>query len=76
MSVRSDKSKQVDVSDPASVLSEAAATDAALGEGNAYCELTDERTKTFLPLFPICAECPCFNSVCRRREPRQSAEGE
>ena len=38
MSIRSDKSKKTtDVSDPATVLTEAASTDAALGEGNAYC---------------------------------------
>lgn len=36
MSIRSDKPK-VDVNDAASVLSEAASTDAALGEGSSYC---------------------------------------
>ena len=79
MSVRSDKSSKsaIDISDPMAAISEAT-NDAALGEGNAYCKLADERTKTLQPPFSnyICAEGPCFNPVCRRREPGQPAEGE
>ena len=42
MSIRSDKQKTTDISDAASVLNEAAAADAALGEGNSFCVANPE----------------------------------